>query len=69
MKPHEYSFGYSKINYIIDTLDIIRDKMYFQTEQMDEEFNNNLEEAIISLQECIENLEADEAYRNLKNNL
>jgi len=69
MKPHEYSFGYSKINYIIDTLDIIRDKMYFQTEQMDEEFNNNLEEAIISLQDCIENLESDEAYKHLKNNL
>lgn len=69
MKSHEYIFGYSKINYVIDILDIIRDKMYFQTEQMDEEFNNNLEEAIISLQECIENLEADEAYRNLKNNL
>jgi len=69
MKSHEYIFGYSKINYVIDILDVIRDKMYFQTEQMDEEFNNNLEEAIISLQECIENLEADEAYRNLKNNL
>jgi len=64
MKDIEYKFGLSRLNDIINSLDELRDRMHFQTEKMDEEFNNNLEEAIISLQDCGENLEADQAYVN-----
>jgi len=68
MKSIEYKLGISRLNYVIDILDGIREKMYFQTEEMDEEFNESLEQAIISIEDCIENLEADQAYLDLKDN-
>lgn len=68
MKSIEYKLGISRLNYVIDILDGIREKMYFQTEEMDAEFNESLEQAIISIEDCIENLEADQAYLDLKDN-
>jgi len=68
MKSIEYKLGISRLNYVIDILDGIREKMYFQTEEMNEEFNESLEQAIISIEDCIENLEADQAYLDLKDN-
>jgi len=60
-----------KLNSIIDLLDSIKDdaEKYggFQTETLEEEFWDNIESAVINIQDCIENLEADEAVALLKN--
>ncbi len=66
----DYNCCNQKLNLIIDTLDSIKDDIEerggFQTETLEEEFWDNIESAVINVQECLENLEADEAISLLK---
>lgn len=70
MTSKQYQDCAKKLNFIIDSLDSIKDDIEkfggFQTEGMEEEFWDNIEAAVISIQECAENLEADEAVSILK---
>jgi uncharacterized protein YbjQ (UPF0145 family) len=70
MTSKQYQDCAKKLNFIIDSLDSIKDDIEkfggFQTEEMEEEFWDNIETAVISIQECAENLEADEAVSILK---
>jgi len=70
MNQQQYKNCQKKLDSIIDSLDSIKDEIEkyggFQTETLEEEFWNNIESSVISIQECIENLEADEAVALLK---
>ena len=70
MNKNQYSHCSQKLEFIIDSLDFIKGDIEkyggFQTETLEEEFWTNIESAVISIQECIENLEADEAVSILK---
>jgi len=70
MTSKQYQDCAKKLNFIIDSLDSIKDDIEkfggFQTETIEEEFWDNIEAAVISIQECAENLEADEAVSILK---
>jgi len=70
MNKNQYSYCSQKLEFIIDSLDFIKGDIEkyggFQTETLEEEFWTNIESAVISIQECIENLEADEAVSILK---
>ena len=70
MNNKQYSYCVQKLDFIIDSLDFIKGDIQkyggFQTESIEEEFWTNIESAVISIQECMENLEADEALRILK---
>jgi len=70
MTSKQYQDCAKKLNFIIDSLDLIKDDIEkfggFQTETIEEEFWDNIEAAVISIQECAENLEADEAVSILK---
>ena len=70
MYNKQYSYCVQKLDFIIDSLDFIKGDIQkyggFQTESIEEEFWTNIESAVISIQEAVENLEADEALRILK---
>ena len=70
MNNKQYSYCVQKLDFIIDSLDFIKGDIQkyggFQTECIEEEFWTNIESAVISIQEAVENLEADEALRILK---
>ena len=70
MNKNQYSYCSQKLEFIIDSLDFIKGDIEkyggFQTETLEEEFWTNIESAVISIQECMENLEADEAVSILK---
>lgn len=70
MNNKQYSYCVQKLDFIIDSLDFIKGDIQkyggFQTESIEEEFWTNIESAVISIQEAVENLEADEALRILK---
>tara|TARA_R100000234_G_C4969473_1_gene165514 strand:- start:156 stop:374 length:219 start_codon:yes stop_codon:yes gene_type:complete len=70
MNNNQYNHCSQKLEFIIDSLDFIKGDIEkyggFQTETIEEEFWTNIENAVISIQECIENLEADEAVCILK---
>ena len=70
MNNKQYSYCVQKLDFIIDSLDFIKGDIQkyggFQTESIEEEFCTNIESAVISIQEAVENLEADEALRILK---
>ena len=70
MNNKQYSYCLQKLDFIIDSLDFIKGDIQkyggFQTESIEEEFWTNIESAVISIQEAVENLEADEALRILK---
>lgn len=55
---------------IVDLLDDIKDDVEsfggFQTEALAEDFLDNIEGAVVSVEDCIENLEADEAVSDLR---
>tara|TARA_Y100000401_G_scaffold95608_1_gene82407 strand:- start:300 stop:521 length:222 start_codon:yes stop_codon:yes gene_type:complete len=70
MTRGQYQDCAQKINFIIDSLDILKGDIEsfggFQTETVEEDFWDNIEHAVVSLQDCMENLEADEAVCILK---
>ena len=70
MNNKQYSYCVQKLDFIIDSLDFIKGDIQkyggFQTESIEEEFWTNIESPVISIQEAVENLEADEALRILK---
>lgn len=70
MKTREYELLRKRLDSIVGALDSIKEDIKdiggFVTEDMSEEFEENLESAVISIQDCIENLDADEALKDLK---
>lgn len=72
MTSKEYNEIRRKLEAIISSLEIVKDDIKeaggFITDDMSEEFDENLDSAIISIQDCVENIDADEALKDLKNN-
>lgn len=72
MTSKEYNEIRRRLEAIISSLEIVKDDIKeaggFITDDMSEEFDENLDSAIISIQDCVENIDADEALKDLKNN-
>lgn len=72
MTSKEYNEIRRRLEAIISSLEIVKDDIKeaggFITDDMLEEFDENLDSAIISIQDCVENIDADEALKDLKNN-
>jgi hypothetical protein len=70
MTSSNYSSFKKRLDNIISSLDSIKEDIEhaggFQTDTMSEEFLENMESAVISLQDCIDNLESDEAVKSYK---
>jgi len=70
MTSSNYSSFKKRLDNIISNLDSIKEDIEhaggFQTDTMSEEFLDNMESAVISLQDCIDNLESDEAVKSYK---
>jgi len=70
MTSSNYSSFKKRLDNIISSLDSIKEDIEhaggFQTDTMSEEFLDNMESAVISLQDCIDNLESDEAVKSYK---
>ena len=70
MINYQYDYCGQKLEKIIELLDELKENIDsyggFQTETLTEEFQDNIEQAVVSIEECIENLDADEAVLNLK---
>ena len=67
MTTSDYNKFKKRLDSIISLIDSIKEDIEeaggFQTDTMREEFLDNVEGAVIGLQDCIENLESDEAVR------
>lgn len=72
MTSKEYNEIRRRLEAIISSLEVVKDDIKeaggFITDDMSEEFDENLDSAIISIQDCVENIDADEALKDLKNN-
>lgn len=69
MTGSKYNSFKKRLDILITYIDSIKEDIEseggFQTESMKEEFEENAENAVISIQECIQNLESDEACKLL----
>lgn len=70
MNAKEYEKFKQRIDSLVGAIDSLAEDIEeaggFLTESMEEEYKDNIESAVIHLQEVIENLEADEAMSRLK---
>ena len=71
MTKIEYLSIGQKLNSILDRLTIIKEDVQeaggFITQDIEDEFSENIESAYNAIQDCIEKLESDEEYQSLKN--
>ena len=71
MKKNSYQLLIKRLDSIVGAIDSIKEDVEelggFLTEDVQEQFEENLESAVISIQDAISDLEGDEAYRDLKN--
>jgi len=70
MNAKQYEKFKQRIDSLVGAIDSLAEDIEeaggFLTESMEEEYKDNIESAVIHLQEVIENLEADEAMSRLK---
>jgi len=70
MTSSKYNSFKSRLDYLISSIDSIKEDIEeaggFQTDTMKEEFEENLESAVISIQDAIQDLESDEACKLLE---
>ncbi len=70
MTSNKYNTFKSRLDYLISSIDSIKEDIEeaggFQTAVMKEEFEENLENAVISIQDAIQDLESDEACKLLE---
>ena len=72
MKDIDYNSFIRRLNAFIDNLDELKDEIIaakFQTEETEEEFLDNCENIVVSIEDIIQSLEADKAYKDLKNSM
>jgi hypothetical protein len=71
MTKIEYLSIGQKLNSILDRLTIIKEDVQeaggFITQDIEDEFSENIESAYNAIQDCLEKLESDEEYQSLKN--
>ena len=70
MTKNQYQLLFKRLDSLIGAIDSIKEDIEeaggFLTEEAQDQFEENLESAVISIQDAISDLEGDEAYRNLK---
>lgn len=69
MTSNKYNSFRKRLDSLIGSIDSIKEDIEeaggFQTDTMKEEFEENLESVVISIQDAIQNLESDEACKLL----
>jgi len=62
-----------RLNAFIDNIDELKEEILaankFETKDVEEDFLDNVESVVVSIEDIVELLEADKAYKDLKKNL